>query len=46
MLRKTVVRTLFAAAIGVSVFATVAYALTWVQLRAGPSSALSGAREK
>jgi hypothetical protein len=35
MSRKTVVRTLIAAAIAVSVFATVAYAMTWVTLHTG-----------
>jgi len=37
-------RTLIAAVIGVSVFAAVAYAMTWVELRAGVMSMSSGTR--
>jgi hypothetical protein len=44
MHRNTLLRITVAAAIGVSIFASVAYALTWVELRSGTSSALSGTR--
>jgi hypothetical protein len=44
MRRNTLLRLTVAAAIGVSIFASVAYALTWVELRSGTSSALSGTR--
>jgi hypothetical protein len=44
MSQKTAVRILIAAAIAVSVFATVAYAMTWVELRSGISSMSSGTR--
>jgi hypothetical protein len=44
MRRNTLLRLTVAAAIGVSIFASVAYALTWVAPRSGTSSALSGTR--
>jgi uncharacterized protein (DUF697 family) len=46
MSRKTVVRALIAAAIAVSVFATIAYAVTWVELHSGITSMSSGTRAK
>jgi hypothetical protein len=42
MSRKTVVRMLIAAAIAASAFATVAYALTWIELHSGITSMSSG----
>jgi hypothetical protein len=44
MRRNTLLRIVVAAAIGVSVFASVTYALTWVELHTGSSSALSATR--
>jgi hypothetical protein len=43
---NTLLRALIAAAICVSVFASVAYAITWVELRAGGTSISSGTRAK
>ena len=43
---NTLLRALIAAAICVSVFASVAYAITWVELRAGVTSISSGTRAK
>ena len=46
MSRNTVVQTVTAAAIAVSVFASVAYAMTWVELHLGVTSMSSGTRAK
>jgi hypothetical protein len=43
---NTLLRALIAAAIAVSVFATVAYAMTWVELRVGVTSMSSLTRAK
>jgi hypothetical protein len=44
MRRSILLRLVMAAVLGASIFASVAYGLTWVQLRAGTSSALTGTR--
>ena len=45
-MRRGLMLILMAAALGASIFASFAYALTWVELRTGPWSASSGTRAR